>query len=193
MYKFDIDGLRANVDLNFCESCKKKYRGFVEPFIKNLIENYFNAWKDVEKFTMIMVMKLEEVYKTQVFLIDDEDKDLEKYEDRIHVKKYKEVKKNYKAIKKRITYLHKNGILGDASYDLLEIIRTKRNRKIHGFKNFTLQDLREHEVVSEIVRSIWITMFDNSTEEFNKIMRDGAEQRAKRLLSEIKTLDKGKN
>lgn len=176
-----IEGLRKLAELNFDPECYKKYLCLIEPGIKSIMENYFSGWKDLESFVTQMVMKHKGIFKTEFIVISLDSEDEEQYVD---VEAFNKIK-NWK-FKHKINYLHKNGLLGDSSYKLLDLLREKRNKIHEPNVNFSEQDLAEFSYASSIIHQILIPMVTRNSQNQNlDFMRINAEKAAEYFLSKI--------
>jgi len=176
-----IEGLRKMAELNFDPECYKKYLALIEPGIKSMFENYFSGWKSLESTINQMVMKHKGIFKTDLIVISIDSKADEQYVD---VEAFNKIK-NW-SFKQKIDYLHKNGILGDSSYKLLDLLRKKRNKIHEPGVNFSEQELAEFSYAHSIVYFILIPMVSRNPQKRNlDFMKENTEKSAEYFLSKI--------
>jgi len=169
--------LRDLAELNLCDRCKPVYSSLIEPNIKSIIDGYFHYWKDMEWRVTVMVMKLENVFKTSRVYLNLEPSDAKRFSDEVDYELWKKI--NKWKLERKLDYLHKNKILGTSSYKLLETLRKKRNKKIHQpYNDFVEQDLTEFMYGAHVVQNIWLTMTAGFEPHIVENIQKGAENLA---------------
>lgn len=179
-----IASLRAMAELNFSPECYKKYLALIEPGIKSIIENYFSAWKNIESTITQTVMRHKGVFKTSTSVISNNPDEIEKYSHLLDVETFKEITKW--SLKKKIDYLHKNGVMGDSTYKLFDLLREKRNTIHDPEIKFSEEDLTIFAYASSIVFFLHVGLLGSKdTENKTKVLYD-TEKSSEFLLSVMK-------
>jgi len=177
-----IEDLRMMAKLNFDSECYKKYLALIEPGIKSMFKNYFSGWKNLESTVNQMVMKHKGIFKTDLIVISIDSKADEQYVDIEDFNKIKNL-----SFKQKIDYLHKNDILGNSSFKLLDLLRKKRNQIHEPGINFSEQELAEFSYAYSIVHFILIPMISRNPQKQDlDFMKENAEKSAEYFLSKIK-------
>ena len=176
-----IANLRKLAELNFGPECYKKYLALIEPGIKSIIENYFSAWKNIESTITQMVMRHKGVFKTNTSIISTNLDEIEKYSHLLDVETFKEITK-WK-LGQKIDYLHKNGVMGDSTYKLFDLLREKRNTIHDPEVKFSEEDLAIFAYASSIAFFLNVEVLGSKdTENKTKVMYD-TEKSSEFLLS----------
>ena len=170
--------LRETAKLNLCEDCYKKYMMVMEPTIKRWLTEPLRDWGDIEHNVTQMVMN--------IILIDiDEDEELpEHLSGKVDVEGFRKFKRKFpfRTSKWKIDYLHRQGILKEHSYSLLNKVRQIRNT-LHGYEyKFTEQELNLISQTRAIVSGLhWAVMW-LSKKDIVESVKDSAEKTAEKLL-----------
>ncbi|MBU4220687.1 MAG: hypothetical protein KKA10_03545 [Euryarchaeota archaeon] len=178
-----IEDLRNLVKLNLCESCFQKYKALVEPSIREWLFEPISDWKKVESHVTQMVMKTNGVFKGKMIFISLDKGSNEKYSDEVDVNGFQEIKKW--SFKRKIDYLHKKGILQDASYRFLDKAREVRNRIHDEFAQFSEQDLTLFYIASVVTYQIWSATMLEWGEDISVFLKSNAEKVAEQCLLKI--------
>lgn len=178
-----IKELRNLAELNFCERCFQYYRALIEPSIKEFLAKPLNDWLWVENQITQMAMKQKGVFRTKEIIIPNKGEE-EKFANQIDAEKFRET--NRWSFKKKIDYLHAEGILQDFSYKVLDKARHARN-KIHGepiLTELTEQDYALFSVANAIVSQLWRpTLFEDKAE-IDSFLKNNAEKIAELFLKQ---------
>lgn len=178
-----IVNLRSLAELNFEPECYKKYLALIEPGIKSIIENYFSGWKSVESTITQMVMRHKGVFKTNVSVISHDVNEIKKHEDILDVEEFKKIMKW--SFHDNIGYLHKNGVIGNSTYKLFDVLRKKRNTIHDPEVKFSEQDLEVFAYASSIAFFLHTALMSSKDSEIKtKIMKD-TEYSSEYVLSRI--------
>ena len=100
----------------------------IEPSIKLYLSQPLSDFRQAESQITQIVMKTKGVFKGETWVLSFIEGEEEEAADFIDVEAYKKNEKM--SFKAKIDYLHKNGILQDSSYSILDKARDSRN-KIH--------------------------------------------------------------
>lgn len=185
MGNLTIADIRKLAELNLTPECYKVYLQIIEPNVKSLIPNYLKDWQNIESYVNMTVMRHMGIFKTNIsFLTIDDDAEA-KYGKKLDVVKFRKIKQ--KSFKWKIDYLHSEGILGDKSHELLDILRKKRN-KIHDMGSiFSENDLQEFSMAYSITFYICTSeAAGNIGNEERTRIRNSVERTSKELLEIIK-------
>jgi len=178
-----INDLRKLAELNLCEKCYQKYLALLEPSIKSLSFNPLSDWRKVESYITLLVMKREGVFKSDtIFISIDEDAN-EKFADEVDVRAFQKIKKL--GFKKKIDYLHKNGILQESSHKFLNRVREIRNRIHDMFSEFSEKDLALFHWAKAVTSQIYYAIMVDWKENISENMKSNAENLAQQLLLRI--------
>ncbi len=159
-----IEDLRKDAESTLCECCFQKYKMLIEPTIRDWLSKPLGDWSEAELQVTWMVMKKEGVFKGNE--VD------ETAYDKIETRSFK----------CKIDYLHKNGILGDSSYRLLDIARKVRNRIHNPYTPISEQDRTLFYIANVVTSKIYnATMFDLE-ERISTNLKSEAEKCAEQCL-----------
>jgi hypothetical protein len=181
-----IEDLRKLAELNLCKDCFQKYRALIEPTIEYWLFVPLADWKQVESEVTQMVMKTKGIFKGEKFFYNLTEGNDKKYADDVDGKAFRKTKKL--PFKRKIDYLHANGILQDSSYQLLDIASKKRNQ-IHDASGFSEQNYTLFHVASIITNLIWSAMMvERKDDMFNMStnLKSNAEKIAEQWLKKSK-------
>jgi hypothetical protein len=154
-----IEDLRKMAKLNLCESCFQKYKMLIEPTIRDWLLKPLSDWREVESQITQIVMKTKGVFKGKIVFIHLDEDSNDEYSDEVDVKAFHKIKKW--SFKRKIDFLHENGILQDSSYKLLDKAREVRNRIHDEFAQFSEQDRTLFYIANIVIFQIWYaTMYD---------------------------------
>lgn len=180
-----VEHLRKLAEWNLCDRCFQKYKAFLEPTIQSKIQSLLLTpladWTETESEITQMVMKNEGVFKTESIIISlgvDEKENIAV----VDVKAFRKIEK-WRFIDK-IKYLHKNGILQNSSYQLLDKARKTRN-KLHNLIAFTEQDYTLFRLTFIITNQIWKATIVNQ-KDISIWLKTDAEEKAKQWLEKLK-------
>jgi hypothetical protein len=161
-----IENLRKNAELNLCPDYFKKYRAIIEPSIINYLAQPLDDFRQAESQITQIVMKTKGVFRGDIWVLSMDEGDEKKVEDDIDVNAFKEIVKW--TFKRKIDYLHKNGILQDSSYNILDKAREARN-KIHTdpiVARLSIEDYTLFSMANGIASQIYTAFrFDRGEEE----------------------------
>ncbi len=185
MGNLTIDDIRKLAELNLTPECYKAYLQIIEPNIKSLIPNYLKDWQNVESFVNMTVMRHMGIFKTNLSFLSIDDNVEEKYGDQLDIAEFKKIK--LKSFKWKIDYLHNEGILGDSSHELLDLLRRKRN-KIHEMGTvFSEKELQEFALAYSTIFYIYTYESPENTDaERRTQIRNWVERSSEELLKIIK-------
>ena len=181
MGNLTIKDIRKLAELNLTPECYKIYLQIIEPNVKSLIPDYLRDWQNVESYVNMAVMRHMGVFKTELsFFSIDEDAE-KKYRGQLDVIKFREIKP--KSFKWKIDYLYDNGILGHKSHELLDLLRKKRNEKIHEMGAvFSEKELQEFSMAYSTIFYIYTSMDSKISDERREQIRDWVEKSSEELL-----------
>lgn len=184
MGNLTIDNIKQLAELNLTPECYKTYLTKIHPNIKSIITNYLRDWQNVELYVTLTVMRQMGVFKTSLTFYSIDDDAEEKYGDKLDVEKFRKVKTWW--LKKKINYLRDEGVLGENSFKLLNLLREKRNKIHESGMVFSERDLQEFSIGYTVIFYIHITQgSDNLPEEERNRIRDMAEKLAEESLKII--------
>ncbi len=180
-----VENLREFAKLNMDEKCFQKYIQLIEPGIKDLIKNYFGGWPSIESTVLQIIMRVNEVYKTPTSVIFDEDEDRTKYSDTVDLTKYK--KFDHFSFKEKIDSLREDKIIGENTYKVLDHLRLKRNKRIHGFEpQFTDEDRELFELGYSMIHNVYVAESGHLDQNLKNQFNEYAEKTAILILKTIK-------
>jgi len=176
-----VDFIRKLVEQNFCDKCSQKYKEFIEPSIQLRIQSLLMVpladWVQTESDITQIVMKHKGVFKgTAIFI--SLGKDVDKFSNMVDIEAFKKIKQGW-SFKKKIDYLHSNGILQENTYQLLDNAREIRN-KIHEMFGFSEPDYVLFHLAHVVSYLIWTAICEQNT--YSDSFRANAEQLAKQWL-----------
>jgi hypothetical protein len=180
-----IDRLKKNVKLNLCRDCYNKYVSFVEPAIVMLLSQPLIDWRETEADITQMVMKHEGVFKDnkiQGVYLSRQEKPEKWITNGVDIEAYKKIE--CWSCEKKLKYLHKYGILEDASFSLIDVARNLRN-SIHDFTYiFSDQDYFLFRETSSISKKIWYLYNDKTLgrSDFWTRFKPSVEEEARTIL-----------
>jgi len=178
-----IEDLRKVAELNLCGSCFQKYKTLIEPTIRDWLSKPLGDWSVVESQVTQMVMKNEGVFKGKTIFISLDAGSNEKYSDEVDVKAFQKIEKwNFK---RKIDYLHKNGILEDSSYRFLDKARKVRNRIHNEFAQFSEQDRTLFYIANMVTYQIWSATMVDWEEGISTNFKSNAEKVAEECLLKL--------
>jgi hypothetical protein len=132
-------------------------------------------------------MKIKGVFKGDTWVLSFDEGEEEKTADYIDVKAFRKIEKM--RFKDKIDYLHKNGILQDSSYRLLDKAREARN-KIHvepSLVELSEEDYALFSKASWIASQIWWSIWFNWEEEIIANIKSNTEKVAEQWLKTLRT------
>jgi hypothetical protein len=180
-----LQQLRKLAELNFCSDCFQKYIALIEPTIKEWVSKPLSDWREAETWITQLTMRAKGAFKRNdegiLSLNEDE---FEAYPDLVDAKKYRKVKKWN--LKRKLDYLHKQGVLGDCSYKFLDAIRKIRNRTIHEeLTEFSDQDLAMFHMANVIASQLFFIDLPTLPEDIISNIKVNVEKTALQLLLKI--------
>ena len=180
-----LEQLRRDVELNLCDKCYKKYLGFIEPRIRELIVTRLDDMKSMESIITQMVMMHKGVFKTDMIFIS-----IGKWDDKYHEDVQKELFHKIKKwpFKSKIDYLKKVHILPESCYILLDKARERRNL-IHEHPlvyKFTDEDLELFSQAHNVSANLLLVMTAKFPEDVKKRIMSNCETSSQRYLVKSK-------
>jgi hypothetical protein len=183
-----IEYLRSLAELNLCENCFQKYKALIEPSIKGYLSQPLSDWRQAESQITQIVMKTKGVFKGDTWVLAFDEGEEEKVAEYVDVNAFKEIK-NWK-FKWKIDYLHKNGILQDSSYRLLDKAREARNKILHVEPDFVELSKEDYALFSKakwITSQIWWSIWFDLKEETIADIKSNTEKVAEQWLKTLRT------
>jgi hypothetical protein len=180
--------LRNLAELNLCENCFQKYKALIEPTIKNWLAKPLSDWRQAEAYVTQIAMKTKGVFKGKTWVISFNKGEEEKVADYIDVKAFRRIEK-IMGFKDKIDYLHKNEILQDSSYSLLDKAREARN-KIHAepiLAELSEEDYTLFSMASWIASQIWSAIRFDWEDEIVTNIKSNTEKVAEQWLKTLQT------
>ena len=171
--------------MNLCEKCFQKYKALIEPSIKGYLSQPLSDWRQAESEITQIVMKTKGVFKGNTWVLSFNKGEEEKAANYIDVKAFREIE--WMRFIDKIDYLHKNGILQDSSYKVLDKARKARN-KIHAepiLAELSEEDYALFSMASWITSQIWSAIRFDWEEDISSNIRSNAEKVAEQWLSRI--------
>lgn len=180
-----LKSLRRNAEKNLCEDCYKIYKTLLEPTIRRFLVKPLEDWSEVESLVTRIVMKHKSVFKDDDLIFISLGEDSEQFTDKVDVEAFREIKYKW-SFKWKICYLHKQEILGNASYKFLDKMREIRNR-IHEIwlYEFAEEDLALFSFARAIMYQIYNATILNYGSVISETIKSNAEEVAKQCLSKI--------
>jgi hypothetical protein len=132
-------------------------------------------------------MKTKGVFRGDTWVLSFDEGEEEKAADYIDVKAFRKIEKM--RFKDKIDYLHKNGILQDSSYRLLDKARETRN-KIHIEPNLVELSEEDYALFSKarwIASQIWWSIWFDWEEEIIVNIKSNTEKVAEQWLKTLRT------
>lgn len=175
-----IEDLRKKAELNFCERCFQEYKAMIEPTIQGLLLVPLADWRQIESEITQMVMKNEGIFKSKSIIISlgvDEKENSEV----VDVQAFVKIKRW--SFSHKIKYLHKNGILQNSSYQLLDKARETRNR-LHELFGFSQQDYALFRVAYVITNQLLTAMMIEQ-KDIGDWLKSDAEKAAEQCLKKL--------
>ena len=163
------------------ENCFQKYIQLIEPGIKDIIKNYFGGWGSIESIVLLIIMRVNGVYKTNTSIIFDEDEDRTKYSDSVDLTKYKKFEKY--TFQQKIETLRESKIIGENTYKVLDNLRIRRNRGVHGTEpQFTDKDRELFEIGYSIIHNVYVAESEGIDSELKNRFKENAEKASSLIL-----------
>jgi len=178
-----IQDLRKLAELNLCSDCFLKYKALIEPNVKQWLFKPLSDWRTVESYVTQMVMKIKGVFKGELIFISLDEGDDEKYADEVDAKAFRKIKKW--SFKRKIDFLHKNGILQDSSHRFLDKVREVRNTIHDEFVELSEKDLTLFYMASAITSQIYMATMYSPKMNISPNLISNAEKIAEQLLLKI--------
>jgi hypothetical protein len=150
-----IEYLEKMAELNLCQDCFQKYKALIEPSIKRYLSQPLSDFRLAESQITQIMMKTKGVFKGNLWVLSFNKGEEEKVADYIDVKAFRKIEKM--SFKGKIDYLHKNGMLQDYSYSILDKARDARN-KIHAETELSKEDYALFSMANWITNQIWSTI-----------------------------------
>jgi hypothetical protein len=180
-----IEQLRELAKLNLCDKCKPVYTSMIEPGIIGIVKSYFDDWKSIELHITKIIMKLENVYKTDLITTSISYKENKKY-NYVDYEKFNKIERWNFANK--IKYLKERAILQKHSYALLDLVRLRRNKIHKHSESFITSDFVAFSYGAHITHNIWLSVFGKFDQSFSKRLQEGAEKQAELYCSLIQKI-----
>lgn len=143
----------------------------IEPSIIHYLAQPLDDFRQAESQITQIVMKTRGVFRGDIWVVSMDEGDEEKVEEDIDVKAFKAIE-NW-SFKRKIDYLHKNGILQDSSYNILDKAREARN-KIHSdpiVTGLSIEDYALFSIANGIASQIYTAFrFDRGEEETTNLV-----------------------
>ena len=182
-----IEYLRKIAELNLCKDCFSKYKAKIEPTIKIWLFQPLSYFRQAESQITQILMKTKGIFKGDTWVLSFNKSEEEKAADYVDVKAFRKIEKM--GFKDKIDYLHKNGILQDSSYRLLDKAREARN-KIHvepTLVEFSEEDYALFSMASWITSQIWWSIWFDWEEEIITNIKSNTEKVAEQWLKTLQT------
>ena len=178
-----IEDLRKIAELNLCESCFQKYKMLIEPTIRDWLSKPLSDWSEVESYVTQIVMKINGIFKGKLIFISLDEGSNEKYSDEVDVKAFKKIGRW--SFKKKIDYLHDNGILKESSYRFLDTARKVRNKIHDPYAPYSEQDRTLFHIANVITYQIWYATMIEVGEDTSNNLKSKAEKIAEQYLENL--------
>lgn len=176
-----LEMLRKTAELNLCQKCYEKYVAIIEPSIKPLIFMPLRDWRTVESNITQIVMKHKEVFKTDLFVVSLDEDSNNVFSDAVDLAVFHEIKKW--SFKRKIDYLHKERVLQNTSYNLINEARKIRNKIHDDLYEFSEQDLALLNQASIVTSQIHVAKVWGIREDISIKMIINAEKYAEKILA----------
>lgn len=168
--------LRRMAELNFCEGCYRKYTMLLQPQIEEWLSEPIFDWRQTEENVNKLLMKAKGYYKqtaNSTVLFPNRDAFS------------KEMRKKRWGFKRKIGYLHSQGIIKSSLYRLLETTSRIRHRIHKEYTEFSKQDYNLFRTAKNLTHTILLPiLFDLKEDRWNRLLAD-VEKHARQILSEL--------
>jgi len=179
-----ISQLRKLAELNMDPKSFKVYLQLIEPGIKQITKNYFKGWQNIERNVNFLVMRHLGIFKTSYCIELTQNDDKEKYRELVDIDEYKKWKK--KRFIDKIKYLRNNDVISKSVFEVLDILRKKRNSIHEADVYFDEKTLYEFEMAYSTIFYLHSAL-ENKDKQNTKLIKKYAEQSAVNLLKILKT------
>ncbi len=179
-----LDYLRELAEKNLCDQCFQKYKQIIEPTLEQWRSNPLYLWNHSEMQIQIMVMKLEGVYRTESIFWELDEEDEKSGE--VDVESFRRIQRW--SMKRKLDCLKEHGVLGQKTYELLNIARKRRNKLHDVFSGISEDDYGLFNKISQVVTTLFIgNLYPPPIVNLDLIST--SERIAEKLLCDLKSKD----